>query len=132
MARLNTCRDDTESLCEKGPDHVSNEFDTVCSRPKAKLPQPSGLHTARRARRKWFTGLDQMIDLAPPTGRWTIRREAVVVSAVRSAVLRLASSGSTEPRISAPPVDPPTTKLSTLGYGRFSEVGRSRRQRGGR
>jgi hypothetical protein len=35
------------------------------------------------------------------------------VAAVRSAVLRLASSGSTEPRISAPPVDPPTTKLST-------------------
>jgi hypothetical protein len=50
----------------------------VCSRPKAKL-QPNGLHTARKAQRKWFTGLDQMIDLPRPTGRWTIRRKAAAV-----------------------------------------------------
>jgi Protein of unknown function (DUF1153) len=60
----------------------------VCSRPKAKL-QPNGLHTARKAQRKWFTGLDQMIDLPRPTGRWTIRRKAVVVAAVRTGMITL-------------------------------------------
>ena len=56
----------------------------VCSRPNAKL-QPNG----RKVQRKWFTGLDQMIDLPPPTGRWTIRRKAVVVAAVRTGRITL-------------------------------------------
>jgi hypothetical protein len=60
----------------------------VCSRPKAKS-QPNGLHTARKAQRKSFTGLDQMIDLPPPTGRWTIHRKAVVVAAVRTGMITL-------------------------------------------
>jgi Protein of unknown function (DUF1153) len=60
----------------------------ACSRPKAKL-QPNGLHTARKAQRKWFTGLDRMIDLPRPTGRWTIRRKTVVVAAVRTGMITL-------------------------------------------
>ena len=60
----------------------------VCSRPSAKL-EPNGLHTARKAQRNWFTGLDQMIDLPPPTGRWTIRRKAAVVAAVRTGMITL-------------------------------------------
>ena len=60
----------------------------VCSRPKATL-QPSGLRTARKAQHKSFTGLDQMIDLPPATGRWTTRRKALVVAAVRTGRITL-------------------------------------------
>jgi Protein of unknown function (DUF1153) len=70
------------------PSVSSGAQPVVRSRSKAKL-QPNGLHTARKSQRKWFTGLDQMIDLPRPTGRWTIRRKAVVVAAVRTGMITL-------------------------------------------
>ena len=62
---------------------------SVCVRPDAQIVPPSGLHDMRIAPREYFSELKQMIDPPSPVTRWTSRRKAAVVAAVRSGEITL-------------------------------------------
>jgi hypothetical protein len=62
---------------------------SVCVRPNAQIVSPSSLHDMRIPPRECLPQLEQMIDFPPPIKRWTSRRKAAVVAAVRSGEITL-------------------------------------------
>ena len=61
----------------------------MCSQPNAQILPLSSLHNLQKAQRRRSTQFDRMIDLRPLIIKWTSRRRAAVVIAVRSGAVSL-------------------------------------------